>query len=106
MLDHCAETSAGICGVEILDVSRWEEDHQVDFLNVVVSPDEGLDWARQLVRGASAGSAICISAEHHRLRDVLYAGGGRGPKTDPNWNREHADLEEALGGIRRYRSGD
>ena len=70
VLDHCAETGSGICGIEIFDVSRWKKDHQVASLDVVIRPEEGLEWARRLVReyAGQPNITVCASCLRRKRR--------------------------------------
>ncbi|MGB8480814.1 MAG: hypothetical protein WCE63_18575 [Acidobacteriaceae bacterium] len=92
VLDRCEETGAGICGIEIFDFSRWEKYHRVDFLDVVIRPEEGLDWARRLVRQYADQPNISVCATFYSPEDVEAHQG------NPDWHKQYVDLEEALGG--------
>jgi hypothetical protein len=99
VLDHCAETGSAICGIEILDVSRWDKDHQVDFLGVWFPEEEGLDWTRDLVRQYAGQPNITVCASFYTPEeDVAH-------RANPDWRKQCVDLKEALGGgVRKHRS--
>lgn len=99
VLHRCEETGAGICGIEIVDVNRWEKDRQADFLDVVISPEEGLGWARRSVRPYASQPHITICASFFTPEEEAAH------KADPGWRKESVDLEEALGGGIRKRIG-
>lgn len=99
VLDHCTETGAGVCGIEIFDVSRWERDHQVDVLDVVIRPEEGLEWAHLLVREYAGQPNITVCASFYTPDEEMAL------RTNPDWRKQCVDLEEALGGgVRKHRS--
>ena len=91
VLDRCAVTGAGICGVEIFDVSRWERDQQVDFLGVWIRPEEGLEWARRLVREYADQPTITVCATFYTPDEEAIH------RANPEWNHRNVDLEDILG---------
>lgn len=93
VIDRCEETGAGICGVEIFEVSRWEQDHQVDFVGVWIRPEEGLDWARALAREHSHKPAITVCATFNTPEEEAAY------RSNPGWKQQDVDLGEAIGGI-------
>lgn len=92
VIEHCSDAGAGICGIEIFDVSRWEGDHQVDFLGVWYVPDEGLEWARELVRQYAGQPNITVCASFFTPEEQAAH------RANPEWRKQCVDLEEALGG--------
>jgi len=99
VIDHCVQTGAGICGIEIFDVTRWERDGQVDFCGVWFPPKGDLEWARALARQYAGQPSITVCASFYTPEEMATH------KADPQWREQLIDLEDALGGGIRKHAG-
>jgi hypothetical protein len=70
VIDRCESLSVCVIGIEVF-TTDVEPPSKVQMVDIEISPEEGYDWSRRLVRKYMEKSAITISATFHVPDELL-----------------------------------
>jgi hypothetical protein len=89
VIDRCEATQTEVIGIEVFDVSK----KPVEMIDVVISPEPGLDWARQITGKYTGQPGVTLCATFRM-------------ENEPPPGTDDVSLMQALGGVAAEPDGE